>query len=242
MDRGPMAAAAVPALAAAPAPAQLYLTQPDFRRRPDRASDPLVGLPLPGATAGRISRAPALEPARRPQRRRAAMPVLDYLRAVPIITACWPTISVELAAAYTALNNYFKRVHGREGPELFDDYSTATYNNFSTLQAQLDFCQTATSIAKSALAAPKGELYPLAQRRMRELRIGAVHRLDQEMAKSHCSSSAGSIPACGHTSFSSSPERWTTSVPALGLMHSQSIPGVAAACRCSRPRLGSRAA
>ena len=41
------------------------------------AAIPLVGLPIPGATAGRISRASALEPARRAQRRRAAMPVLD---------------------------------------------------------------------------------------------------------------------------------------------------------------------
>ena len=52
----------------------------------------------------------------------------------------------------------------------------------------------------------------------------------------------GSIPACGHTSLSSSPARWTTSVPALGLTHSQSIPGDRRqACRCSRPRLESRA-
>ena len=41
------------------------------------------------------------------------------------------------------------------------------------------------------------------------------------------SSSAGSIPSCGHTSFSSSPERWTTSVPAFGLTQIQSMPGVA---------------
>ena len=39
--------------------------------------------------------------------------------------------------------------------------------------------------------------------------------------------SAGSTPACGQTSFSSSPLRWTTSVPALGLMQSQSIPSIA---------------
>ena len=43
--------------------------------------------------------------------------------------------------------------------------------------------------------------------------------------KSQPSSSSRSIPSCGHTSFSSSPWRWTTSVPLLGLMHSQSMPG-----------------
>jgi hypothetical protein len=50
----------------------------------------------------------------------------------------------------------------------------------------------------------------------------------RKLRKSQPSRSAGSIPCCGHTSFSSSPERWTTSVPAFGLMHSQSMPGVAA--------------
>ena len=33
------------------------------------------------------------------------------------------------------------------------------------------------------------------------------------------------MPDWGHTSFNSSPLRWTTSLPAFGLMHSQSIPG-----------------
>jgi hypothetical protein len=37
-----------------------------------------------------------------------------------------------------------------------------------------------------------------------------------------------SSPGCGHTTFTSSPERCTTSLPALGLMHSQSIPAGAA--------------
>ena len=46
----------------------------------------------------------------------------------------------------------------------------------------------------------------------------------RKWSKSQLSSSAGSIPACGHTSFSSLPLRWTTSVPALGLTQIQSIP------------------
>jgi uncharacterized protein (UPF0218 family) len=38
----------------------------------------------------------------------------------------------------------------------------------------MGFCQTATNILKSALAVPKGELYPLAQKRMRELRNSLI--------------------------------------------------------------------
>jgi hypothetical protein len=173
---GFLAAAAAAALfAAAPAPAQLYISQVNLRSAPIEPSDPLVGLPLPGATAAEY-RAHLL------WNLRAGLNVAalqcqfsDYLRAVPNYNGLLAHHSVELAAAYTTLNNYFKRVHGAaKGQKLFDDYSTATYNNFSTLQAQLGFCQVASHITRSALAAPKGELYLVAQRRMRELRNSLV--------------------------------------------------------------------
>ena len=163
------------ALLPRPAAAQIYLTQPDFRPGPIEGSDPLVGIPIPGAT-------PAEYRAHLLWNLRAGLNVAalqcqfsTYLRAVPNYNGLLAHHSVELATAYTTLNNYFKRVHGAaKGQKLFDDYSTATYNNFSTLQAQLGFCQTASSITKSALAAPKGELYLVAQRRMRELRNSLV--------------------------------------------------------------------
>jgi hypothetical protein len=44
------AAAAAAALAAVPAGAQLYISQPDLRPSAIDPGDPLVGLPLPGAT------------------------------------------------------------------------------------------------------------------------------------------------------------------------------------------------
>ncbi len=166
------AAGGVAALASAsPAAAQIFLTQPDFRPGPIEGSDPLVGLPIPGATAAEY-RAHLL------WNLRAGLNVAalqcqfsPFLRAVDNYNGILAHHSTELAAAYTTLNNYFKRVHGAaKGQKLFDDYSTSTYNNFSTLQAQLGFCQTATSIAKTALAAPKGQLYGVAQARMRELR------------------------------------------------------------------------
>lgn len=171
-----IAAAAAIGLFAVPqsASAQIYLTQPDFRPGPIEGSDPLVGIPIPGATAAEY-RSHLL------WNLRAGLNVAalqcqfsTYLRAVPNYNALLAHHSVELASAYTTLNNYFKRVHGARGQKLFDDYSTATYNNFSTFQAQLGFCQTASAITKSALAAPKGELYQVAQRRMRELRNSLV--------------------------------------------------------------------
>jgi hypothetical protein len=172
-----IAAATALAMIAVPqaASAQIYLLQPDFRPGPIDGSDPLVGIPIPGAT-------PAEYRSHLLWNLRAGLNVAalqcqfsTYLRAVPNYNSLLAHHSVELATAYTTLNNYFKRVHGAaRGQKLFDDYSTATYNNFSTLQAQLGFCQTASSIAKSALLAPKGELYLVAQRRMRELRNSLV--------------------------------------------------------------------
>ena len=183
MKTGFIAAAAIAAMsAAAPASAQLYLNPPDVRGSPIEPSDPLVGLPLPGATAAE-HRANLL------WNLRAGLNVAalqcqfsDYLRAVPNYNGLLAHHNVELAAAYTALNNYFKRVQGAKGQKAFDDYSTITYNNWSTLQAQMIFCQTATNIAKSALAAPKGQLYPLAQARMRELRNALVPAYDPRPA------------------------------------------------------------
>lgn len=175
MKTGFVAAAAFAAtLAAAPAPAQLYLSPPDMRAAPIEASDPLVGLPLPGATAAEY-RANLL------WNLRAGLNVAalqcqfsDYLRAVPNYNGLLAHHSVELAAAYTALNTYYKRTLGAKGQKAFDDYSTMTYNNWSAAQAQQIFCQTSTSITKAALATPKGQLFPLAQARLREMRNALV--------------------------------------------------------------------
>ena len=64
----------------------------------------------------------------------------------------------------------FRRTAGAQGPRRFDDYSTRTYNGFSTLNAQLGFCQAAARIAKDALTRRQGEFHTLATERLRELR------------------------------------------------------------------------
>jgi hypothetical protein len=163
-----------------PANAQLFLFDPDFKAAPIEGSDPLVGLPLPKAT-------PAEYAAHLVWNLRAGLNVAalqcqfsPYLRAVDNYNGILAHHSKELMEAYTTVGKYFKRVHGpREGQRLFDDYSTITYNNFSTLQAQIGFCQTATNIAKEALARPKGQLYLTARARLRELRNSLVPAYDR---------------------------------------------------------------
>jgi hypothetical protein len=169
-------AAAGAALAAQGAGAQLFLVDPGFQTGPIEGSDPLVGLPIPGATPSEY-RSHLL------WNMRAGLNVAalqcqfsPYLRTVDNYNGILAHHSKELADAYTTLNNYFKRVQGSapKGQKAFDDYTTITYNNFSTLQAQYGFCQTAASIAKEALTRPKGDLHLTAQQRMRELRGSLV--------------------------------------------------------------------
>jgi hypothetical protein len=169
-----MAAAAAAAALAAPASAQIYLYDPPIASGPIQASDPLVGIPLPGATANEY-RAHMLWNLRSGLNVAALQCQFSpYLRTVDNYNAILAHHSRELASAYQALEGYFRRVHGRTGPRRFDDYSTQTYNNFSTLQAQFGFCQTAARIAKEALTRRKGELHLLAAARMRELRNSLV--------------------------------------------------------------------
>lgn len=174
-------AAAVTAALPAAADAQLFVNEPPFQKGPIEGSDPIVGLPIPGAT-------PAEYRAHLLWNLRAGLNVAalqcqfsPYLRAVDNYNGILAHHAKELADAYTAMNNYFKRVQGSapKGQKAFDDYTTITYNNWSTLQAQLGFCQTASDIAKEALLRPKGQLYQTAQARMREFRSSLTPAYDR---------------------------------------------------------------
>jgi hypothetical protein len=173
---GLWAALAASALAApSAASAQLFFTDPDFKPAPIEGSDPLVGLPIPGATAAE-QRAHLIWNLRSGLNVAAlTCQFAPYLRTVPNYNGILAHHSGELAQAYTAINGYFARIHGAaKGQKAFDDYSTITYNNYAPLQAQVGFCQAASNISKAALQAPKGGLYSLAQRRLRELRNSLV--------------------------------------------------------------------
>lgn len=160
------------------APAQVYLYEPTLQSGTIEASDPMVGVALPGAT-------PAEYQAHLLWNLRSGLNVAalqcqfsPFLRTVDNYNGVLAHHSRELDRAYRALEGYFRRVHGNGGPRRFDDYSTQTYNNFSSLQAQLGFCQTAGRIGKEALARPKGQLGQLAAARMRELRSSLTPHQD----------------------------------------------------------------
>ncbi len=117
------AAFAIAAVGAAqPAAAQFYMNDPGFQKGPVEGSDPLVGLPIPGASSTEY-RAHLL------WNLRAGLNVAalqcqfsPYLRSVDSYNSILAHHAKELAEAYTALNGYFKKRDGAvPGQKAFDD-------------------------------------------------------------------------------------------------------------------------
>ena len=159
---------------ATPAPATLFWLPPDFTGGPVSGGEPGMGQPLPGATPKELlahlvwnMRAGLNVAALQCQFSPALLTVRNYNDLLRQHGA-------ELAAAYTAIGGYFKRTGGKTWQTQLDQYTTRTYNGFSTLHAQLGFCETAGAIGREALDRRKGSLYLTAQSRMREFRNSLV--------------------------------------------------------------------
>jgi hypothetical protein len=78
--------------------------------------------------------------------------------------------SAELAKAQTTMQAHFKRYDKAKGLNSFDQYTTKTYNSFSTLDAQYSFCETASFVGRAALVLSKGNFGSFAMQRNAELR------------------------------------------------------------------------
>jgi hypothetical protein len=161
------------------APAQLFVADPAIPSGPIEPTDELAGLPLPGAT-------PIENRAHLLWNLRAGLNVAALqcqfspsLRTVDNYNTLINQHARELAAAYTALQGYFRRAGARAPGGNFDRYSTITYQEFSTLRSQYAFCQTASRIGKEALFIRRGELTNLAAARMRELRGSLLPMADR---------------------------------------------------------------
>ncbi len=173
-----MAATAVLAVAAAaPARAQFFFQSPDLRGQPVDGSEPgMVGQALPGATPEELKAALAWN-------LRAALNVaaLQCQFAPQLLTLTnynklIKDHEAELATQYSTLGKYFVRVNKtpKAGQTELDKYGTRVYSSFSTVGAQLTFCQTASEIAHMAVFTPRGSFTTLAQERLRQLRNSLV--------------------------------------------------------------------
>jgi hypothetical protein len=98
-----------------------------------------------------------------------------FLRTVRNYNLMLPHHSAELASALKTMNAHFARLDGAKAArQTFDQYTTRTYNSFSTLEAQLSFCQKASDIGWEALAAKKGSYADLAVARLPEIRNALI--------------------------------------------------------------------
>lgn len=158
----------------AEASAFLFWRPPVFTGAPVKGDEPGLGLPMPNATDKEIKahllwnlRAGLNVAALQCQFSPALMTVRNYNEVLR-------QHGTELNGAYTLVSGYFKRTAGKTWQTALDQYTTRTYNGFSTLYAQLGFCETAGSIGREALSRRKGDLNLTAETRMREFRNSLV--------------------------------------------------------------------
>ncbi|PTD17916.1 hypothetical protein CV103_16175 [Sphingomonas fennica] len=164
---------------AAPAGASyLFWVKPSFTGEPVRGDEPGIGIALPKATPKELQahllwnmRAGLNVAALQCQFSPSLMTVRNYNDLLRHHAG-------ELNDAYNTLNTYFKRTTSKTWQKAFDQYTTKTYNGFSTMHAQIGFCETAAAIGRDAIGQPKGKLHLTAENRMREFRNSLVPQND----------------------------------------------------------------
>lgn len=197
----------VAAAFAAPASAQLYWESPNFQGAPVTGTEPGVIIALPGATPAELNaeivwtmRAGLNFAALQCQFAPSLMTVSNYNELLK-------HHSKELAADYKLLQGYFKR-SARKGTSqaainaAFDSFNTRTYSSFSSVFAQIGFCQTASRIGTTALMTPKGSLQVVAHNRLQELRNSLKPAADRLYASPPYVQFVGAnVPAFGPECF-----------------------------------------
>ncbi len=169
MTAGMLAGATM--LAHAPASAQLFWKPADLSTPPITGAEPDVGVNMPGASASELQAGLVWQ-------LRSALNVAalqcDFeptLLTTGNYNAMLAQHRAELDGAFKTVADYFGRTQGKvAGQKQFDQYGTKTYSGFSTVRAQLTFCQVAGSVGRDAIFAPRGSLHTVAARRMGELK------------------------------------------------------------------------
>lgn len=164
--------------------AYLFWTPPAISGAPVVGEDPKISIKLDGAT-------PAEQQAGLVWTMRAGLNVAALqcqfqpaLQTVANYNNMLRQHAAELQKSYSTLSGYFKRKAGKTWATALDQYSTRTYNSFSTLNAQIIFCETAAAIGRETLERPRGQLGAIATERLREFRNSLVPAGDAAFASS----------------------------------------------------------
>lgn len=81
----------------------------------------------------------------------------------------------EFTAAQQTMIGHFRRTDGARANNSFDQYTTRTYNSFSTLDAQYSFCNIVGRVGREVLALPKGTLGANALKWLPEIRTALTN-------------------------------------------------------------------
>ncbi len=93
-----------------------------------------------------------------------------FLRTVDQYNQMLKTHGDELAAAQDTMIGHFTRTVKRGGLAAFDRYNTRSYNSFSTLDAQYNFCWYAGQAGLDLRMAPVGQMGNIAEMHIPRLR------------------------------------------------------------------------
>jgi hypothetical protein len=99
-----------------------------------------------------------------------------YLATTPNYNAFLKHHADEMKNAQAVLMAHFKRYEGAKATAAFDSYLTKTYNSYSTLDAQYQFCEAAGVIGRQVLVIPKGKLGAEALEHMPQIRAAFAER------------------------------------------------------------------
>lgn len=181
-----LAAAAALTVAATPASAQFYLKPADMDGARVTGEEPGVATQaLPGATPAEL-RAAVLWNMRSGLNVAALQCQFEpTLLTLHNYNAMLFDHADELKQSYDTLSKYFVRTAGsaKAGQTALDQFGTRVYSSFSTVSAQLGFCQAANEIGQEAIFVPRGYLGEFAEMRMRKMRNSLVAYGDRQFTR-----------------------------------------------------------
>lgn len=171
MPRLPIILSAPLFLAAMPAHAQLFLKPPEVPGGVMMAPEKGYGFPLPGATAAE-NRAVMVWNLRSALNVAALQCGLDpFINIAGNYNVMLGNHRDELNAAFATMSGYFKRKNksARVAQTAIDQYGTRTYSSYSAVGGLLPFCHTSAQVVRSAIFTPRGQLYTVAESRLRQV-------------------------------------------------------------------------
>lgn len=169
-------------IGAVPAQAQVFWQPPASSGLPLVGYEPGMGPPLLGAT---------------PAEQNAAIiwNMRSGLNAAALQCEFSPTLRTlanyntiiynhraELAAAYSVLGGYFKRVSKtpKAGQAALDKFGGQVYSSFSAVTAQFNFCSVSAQVGKRGVFTPRNQFVTFATENLRTLRSGLKFEGEQQ--------------------------------------------------------------